>query len=89
VDGVLQQSFDSRFGFDDFGYFLVQGTSQATAHVAALAALLASQGITDPAAVRAAITSTAEDLGSPGRDDMYGFGLIRPEQALKGLGLNQ
>jgi serine protease len=94
VDGVLQQTFDpftaARTGrFDDFAYFYFEGTSQATPHVAALAALLISQGITDPAAVRAAITSTAEDLGSPGRDDTYGFGLIRPEQALKGLGLNQ
>lgn len=93
-DGVLQQTFDPFTAFetglyDDFAYFYFEGTSQATPHVAALAALLISQGITDPAAVRAAITSTAEDLGSPGRDDMYGFGLIRPEQALKGLGLNQ
>ncbi len=94
VDGVLQQTFDSTTAratgrFDDFDYFLIEGTSQATPHVAALAALLISQGITDPAAVRAAITSAAEDLGTPGRDDMYGFGFIRPEQALKGLGLNQ
>jgi len=93
-DGVLQQTFDPFTAFetgryDDFAYFYFEGTSQATPHVAALAALLISQGITDPAAVRAALTSTAEDLGSPGRDDTYGHGLIRPEQALKGLGLNQ
>lgn len=93
-DGVLQQTFDPFTAFetgryDDFAYFYFEGTSQATPHVAALAALLISQGITDPAAVRAAITSTAEDLGAAGRDNMYGHGLIRPEQALKGLGLNQ
>ena len=92
-DGVLQQTFNPDLAdvgvFDAFGYYYYEGTSQATPHVAALAALLVAQGITSPAAVRAAIEQTAEDLGSPGRDDSYGHGLIRPEQALKGLGLNQ
>ena len=93
-DGVLQQSFDPDTAFflgryDDFAYFFVMGTSQATPHVAALAALLYRQGITDPAAVQAAIERTAEDLGSPGRDNNFGHGLIRPSVALKGLGLNQ
>jgi serine protease len=93
-DGVLQQTFDPDTAFflgrfDDFGYFFVTGTSQATPHVAALAALLVRQGITDPAAVKAVIEQTAEDLGSPGRDDTFGHGLIRPSLALKGLGLNQ
>ena len=94
VDGVLQQTFDpdaahNQGRFDDFAYWYFEGTSQATPHVAALAALLMTQGITSPAAVRAAIEQTAEDLGSPGRDDDFGHGLIRPDQALKGLGLNQ
>jgi serine protease len=93
-DGVLQQTFDPDtaffFGrFDDFAYFFVTGTSQATPHVAALAALLVRQGITDPAAVQAAIEQSAEDLGSPGRDNNFGHGLIRPSEALKGLGLNR
>jgi serine protease len=93
-DGVLQQTFRpstaAQLGrYDDFAYFYVNGTSQATPHVAALAALLVRQGITDPAAVKAAIESTAEDLGPPGRDDTFGHGLIRPAVALKGLGLNR
>jgi len=93
-DGVLQQTFDPRTAaeqgrFDDFAYFFVDGTSQATPHVAALAALLVRQGITSPAAVKAAIESTADDLGSPGRDDTYGHGLINPARALSGLGFNQ
>lgn len=93
-DGVLQQSFDPRTAaregrYDDFAYFFVSGTSQATPHVSALAALLVRQGITSPTAVKAAIESTAEDLGPPGRDDTFGHGLIRPAMALRGLGLNQ
>jgi len=93
-DGVLQQTFSpfvaAREGrYDDFGLYYVDGTSQATPHVAALAALLYQQGITDPAAIRAAITSTAEDLGDPGLDDSFGYGLMNPERALSGFGLNR
>jgi serine protease len=93
-NGILQQTFDpdtaAREGrYDDFACFFVVGTSQATPHVAALAALLYRQGITQPAAIKAAIENTAEDLGVPGRDDMFGHGLIRPVQALRGYGLNQ
>jgi serine protease len=91
-DGILQQTLDpdsaERGIFNDFGYFFVTGTSQATPHVAALAALLYRQGITSPTAVKAAMEQTAEDLGASGRDDTFGNGLIRPSLALKGLGLN-
>ncbi len=91
-DGILQQTLDpdsaERGIFDDFGYFFVTGTSQATPHVSALAALLYRQGITTPAAVKAVMEQTAEDLGASGRDDTFGNGLIRPSLALKGLGLN-
>jgi len=93
-DGVLQQTFSPRAAalegrFDAFAFFFVDGTSQATPHVAAVAALLFQQGITDPAAIRAALESTAEDLGDAGRDDQFGHGLIRPGEALSGLGLSQ
>ena len=93
-DGILQQTFDPDTAaetgrYDDFAYFFVTGTSQACPHVAALAALLYHQGITDPAAIQAAIESTAEDLGATGRDDTFGHGLLRPSVALTGLGLNR
>jgi serine protease len=92
-DGVLQQSFSpsaaQRGIFTQFNYFFVDGTSQATPHVAALAALLIRQGITEPAAVQKAIEQSAEDLGATGRDNDYGHGLIRPAKALEGLGINR
>jgi serine protease len=92
-DGILQQTFDPREAergrYDDFAYFFVDGTSAASPHVAALAALLYHQGITDPKAIQASIQSTAEDLGATGRDDQFGHGLIRPPVALSGLGLNR
>jgi serine protease len=90
-DAVFQQMPDPDFveagRFDVFDYFGLQGTSMATPHVSAMAALLYSQGITQPEAVKAAIEQSAEDLGASGRDDRFGHGLIRPSQALRGLGL--
>ena len=92
-DGVLQQTFDPTLAaqgrYDAFGYYFVVGTSQAAPQVSALAALLAKQGIGSPAAIQALMQKTAEDLGDPGRDDRYGYGLIRPAEALKGLGLSK
>jgi serine protease len=93
-DGILQQTFDPDVAaeegrYDEFDLFFVVGTSQATPHVSALAALLYHQGITSPSAIQAAIQSTAEDLGTPGFDNVYGHGLLRPAAALTGLGLNR
>jgi serine protease len=92
-DAIFQQMPDpdlvSHGIHDQFCYCGLDGTSMAAPHVSAMAAMLVSQGITDPAAVRAAIESTAEDLGTPGRDDQYGHGLIQPAKALTGLGINK
>jgi hypothetical protein len=49
--------------------------------------MLMQQGITNPAAVEAALEKFATDLGKPGRDDTFGFGLINARNALHGLGL--
>ena len=66
---------------------VLQGTSMAAPHVAGFAALLMQQGITSPAAVEAIMKRSATDLGPPGRDDAYGYGLINPRAALRGMGL--
>lgn len=72
--------------FDRYTEVALEGTSMATPHVAALAALLYSQGIKKPAAIEAIIKATARDLGPAGRDDETGYGLIQPRVALRGFG---
>ena len=72
---------------DVFAYYYFQGTSMATPHVTALAAMLMQQGITSPAAIEAAIKQFARDLGRAGVDNEFGSGLIQPRDTLRGLGL--
>ena len=65
----------------------------ATPHVAGIAALIMSQGVTSPAAVEALIKKTARDLGTPcqhaQQDSEYpGSGLIQVRaRALFGFGI--
>ena len=59
----------------------------ATPHVSGFAALLMQQGVTNPAAIEAAMKQFATDKGIAGRDDSFGFGLINPRATLRGLGL--
>lgn len=73
--------------FDRYCEAGFQGTSMAAPHVAGTAALLISRGITDPALIESVLKKTAKDLGTPGRDDLYGYGLIQPRAALFGLGI--
>jgi serine protease len=80
VDGILQQTFVDEPG--EFAYWFFQGTSMAAPHVAGLAALVASRGITDPNEIRAAIEATAVDLGAPGWDAEYGWGIIDAAAAM-------
>ncbi len=95
-DCVFQQMPDPDFVdleiYDQFCYCGLDGTSMAAPHIAAAAALLISQGITDPDAVAAALEQTAEKIGGApedGRNDTVGYGLIQPVPALSGLGFNQ
>jgi serine protease len=73
--------------FDVFAFFGFQGTSMAAPHVSGLAAMLIQQGITSPAAVEAALERFATDLGDPGRDNFFGYGLVEARDTLRGLGL--
>jgi len=92
ADGVLQQTYfvtnDEAWGgsnkatVDQFAFHFWQGTSMATPHVAGLAALLKSHGITTVDSIKSAIYETARDLGDAGYDNVYGYGMIDPSAAL-------
>jgi serine protease len=79
-DGILQQTFQSDP--NQFAYWFFQGTSMATPHVSGLAALLASHGVTGPDKIRQVMELTAKDLGPPGWDPEYGWGMIDAHAAL-------
>ena len=79
----------TRPRFDRYASIGSEGTSMAAPHVAGLAALLVSQGITSPKAIEAIIKGSAKDLGTAGKDDQFGYGLIQPRAALFGRGVRR
>jgi subtilisin family serine protease len=68
------------------GYTLLSGTSMASPHAAAVAALAWSVAPTATARqVNDAVVNTAKDLGDPGVDNTYGHGLVSALDAAKQL----
>jgi len=63
-------------------YLSFQGTSMAAPHVAAVAALIISAGVTNPIEVETILRSSAKDVGSEGWDDKYGAGILDAGRAV-------
>ncbi len=61
------------------------GTSMATAHVSAIAALVVASRVLgakpSPGAIAKRLVRTARDLGAPGYDERYGWGLVNAARA--------
>ncbi|MBX7250811.1 MAG: S8 family serine peptidase [Candidatus Promineofilum sp.] len=83
VDGVLQETFNSN---GVWGYYYYQGTSMAAPHVTGAVGLLRScVPQATRADVRAALESTADDLGTAGFDTTYGNGFLQIRDAMDAL----
>jgi len=77
----------SAVSVDDGHYDFFSGTSMATPHAAGVAALVWSHNPSwTNVQIRTALQASAEDLGAAGRDNSYGFGLVRAQAALTHLG---
>jgi len=81
---IVQLTFDGsvrRFGLpDDY-----VGTSMAAPHVSAVAALVVASGVIGrnptPGQIEARLKATADDLGAPGPDTLYGAGKVNAARA--------
>lgn len=88
ADGVLQQTFAAN-QYKNFGYYFYQGTSMAAPHVSGVAALiLASNPSFTPDQIRNTLQSSADDLGDPGWDTDFGWGLLNADAALPSVAIS-
>jgi serine protease len=69
--------------WNDGGYRSIAGTSMATPHVSAAAALLMAAASCTDSQVKTRLKATAVDLGAPGNDTTFGAGLVDPNAAAK------
>jgi len=68
------------------GYGYLSGTSMSAPFVSGLAAILRGiPGNSSPGVIASEMESTALDLGTPGIDDVYGYGLIQMDAAIRAV----
>jgi serine protease len=86
-DGVMQQTLKNG-NTNEHDFVLYMGTSMASPHVAAGAAMVIAQGVTHPDKVEAVLQKTADDSQSDRYDEKeyeerYGAGIMQTDKAVK------
>ncbi|MBN1203470.1 MAG: peptidase S8 [Myxococcaceae bacterium] len=84
--GILQNTIDPRNPARSV-YASYQGTSMATPHVAAVAALLYAAGAKGPDEVEKALYEGAKRVNGQAWTDEYGHGLLNAQASLEALGV--
>lgn len=83
-DGVLQETIDKSGGDFTPTFALYMGTSMASPHVAAVAALIMEQGVTDPDEVERILKESAVQPQKGKKwNERYGHGIIDAAAAVK------
>ena len=84
-DGVLSTDGSVSDNVIDYVYTFLSGTSMAAPHVAGVVALMKSVNPElTPSDIDALLASGAltDDLGTPGRDDLFGYGIINAQRSV-------
>jgi serine protease len=84
-DGIIQNTIDPRNPARSV-YASYQGTSMATPHVAAVAALLYAAGASSPDEVEKALFAGAKRVNGQAWTDEYGHGLLNAQASLQAIG---
>ena len=84
-NGIIQNTIDPRSPARSV-YASYQGTSMATPHVAAVAALLYAAGANGPDEVEKALFAGAKRVNDQAWTDEYGHGLLNAQASLDALG---
>lgn len=84
ADRTGSLGYEDETGLYGPDYTSVTGTSHACPHVSGTAALIiAANPDLGPEEVISILRDTATDLGDPGKDDFFGYGLCNAEMAVK------
>lgn len=87
IDANGNLSLDVSQRVPTYSYGLLSGTSMAAPHVTgALGLLFERFPYLDSAQVRDILLTTTRDLGAPGIDEIYGWGLMDLRKAIEGYG---
>jgi serine protease len=83
--GILQNTvMPDENGVLSDDYYSFQGTSMASPHAAAVAALIVSQGVKDPDEIKSILEKSAQKVDGP--KNQYGAGLLNAASAAKMAG---